>query len=334
MAHGRDYYEVLGVGRTATSDEIKKAYKRLAKKYHPDTNKAADAEEKFKEVQQAYAVLKDKEKRADYDNFGEAGVGDFKTGPGGKRVYQWGGGSSVSVDDLEDLMSAFGGGGNRRPSIFDSIFGGFGGGHGGAPGAQNPRTARMSPVAGADDVRDIHLTFVQAVRGASLSVTLRGGTNGQDESLEVKIPPGVGDGQKIRLRGRGRAGAHGGVRGDMILVCRVGSHPYFTRDGANILVEVPISIYEAVLGGKVEVPTLDGQVMLTVPPGSPSGARLRLSGKGAPSDDGRAGDQIVTLRIVPPKSIDDEMRGHFEKLRDLDDQDPRANVAWREGGGS
>ncbi len=319
MTRGSDYYKVLGVKRSASQEEIKRAYRKLAKRYHPDRNPDdPSAEQKFKEVQQAYQVLSHPDKRAEYDRFGEAGVGQWTTGQRGQKVYQWGTKSSVNLDDLEDLMSAFGGGGGRA-SVFDQFFGGIRRGRGPAP----------APTRGADEERRISLSFEQAVNGAVVSVQLSSKDDGRSETLEVKIPPGVEDGQRIRMSGRGHRGRGGGPPGDFYLVCSIQPHPYFKRRDADIYIEVPVTVAEAALGAKIEVPVIDGPVTLTLPPGTPSGAKLRLKGRGFRKRGRKEqGDQYVIINIVPPKPLTDEQRRLFEQLREQDRSDPRARCAW------
>jgi len=318
MGGKRDYYEVLGVSRSASIDEIKRAYRRLAKKHHPDRNPDdASAERKFKEVQQAYDVLKDPEKRRQYDQFGEVGVGKWANTPHGERVYQWGG-SSVGVDDLEELLSSFGGG--QRPGIFDEIFGGaFGGG--------GRRGTRPAPSRALDQEQEVQLSFDQAVHGATLTLSITTGSRVQ--TVDVKIPPGVEDGQKLRLRGRVPA-PPGGQAGDLILICRVKPHAYFTRRGADLYVDVPVSVTEAVLGAKIEVPSLDGTTLMTLPPGTAAGAKLRLKGRGlAGTEREERGDLYAVIKVVLPKSVSDRERELYEKLASLGTVDPRASCPWR-----
>jgi DnaJ-class molecular chaperone len=319
MPGKRDYYEILGVSRSASPDEIKRAYRAAAKKYHPDRNPDnAAAEQKFKDVQQAYSVLRDPKKRADYDQFGEAGVGSWSTDPRGQRVYQWGGGSAVNIDDLEDLMSAFGGG--QRASVFEEIFGG---------GRKRGRTRRPTPQRGADEEKRITLSFEQAIHGATVSIKLRSGHDGRTESLEVKIPPGVEDGKKIRLKGKGHPGLNGGPPGDLLLMCSVKAHPFFTRRGSDIYLDVPVTVTEAAMGARIEVPSLDGWATVTLPAGTSSGARLRLKGHGVKQagSQGR-GDLYIVIGIVPPKTLTDEQRSLFEQLRACESADPRAKCNW------
>jgi DnaJ-class molecular chaperone len=306
----RDLYEVLGLSRSASTEEIKRAYRKLAKQHHPDRNPSdrAEAEARFKEVQHAYSILGNAEKRAQYDRFGEVGVGDVRTNPTGQRVYTWGNsGSQVNVEDLEDLFNIFGGRGGAGGGPFDEFFQRVGVG----------RSRRPQPMAGNDVTRRINLAFEQAVRGATIEVDVNSGRQRGEgrETLEVAIPPGVEEGQKIRLKGKGEPGSGGGPPGDLYLVCSVRPHPVFHREGQDILVDVPVTIPEAALGGKVEVPTLDGPVELTVPPGTSSGAKLRLKGRGVPAHGRQpTGDQLACVRVVTPKSLTEEQRKLMEQL--------------------
>jgi len=320
MAKRRDHYEVLGVKKEASLDEIKRAYRSLAKKYHPDRNpNDPSAEAKFKEVQHAYSVLNDPQKRAQYDQYGDVAVGEWQTRPTGERVYQWGGGSSVQAEDLEDFFSAFGGQGARGhgvgESIFEQIFSG---------GRRGGRAA--PPQQPVEEHHQVNLTFDQAINGTTLSLRLSRAGKG-DETIEVKIPPGVEHGQKIRVRGRG-AGRNGGP-GDIILVCQVGSHPYFRREGADIYFDLPVSVPEAVLGAKIEVPTISGRGTVTLPPGAASGSKLRLRGQGVVKrGTGERGDQYVVVQIVPPKQLSDEEKKLYEQLRTMKGQNPRSQTPW------
>jgi DnaJ-class molecular chaperone len=328
----RDFYAILGVSKTANADEIKRAYRKLALKYHPDRTKGdKQAEAKFKDVQAAYDVLSDPKKRQEYDQFGEAAVGSFQTGPQGERVYTWGAGEHrVNVEDLEDLFSAFGGG-EGGASVFEQIFGRGAGRAAGRAGGRGSRRAAWEGAApieqrGQDIEHAVNLSFDQAIQGATVEVTLPdfGGNGRGRQTLSVKIPPGVDEGQRIRLRGKGAPGHGGAPPGDLYLVCHVQPHECFRREGRDLLVEVPITAFEAVLGAKVDVPTLDGMVTLTIPAGTPSGNRLRLRGKGVPaSGTNPAGDQYVIVKIVPPKTLTPEQRREFERLAAQFPENPR-----------
>lgn len=341
-----DFYAILGVGRTASADEIKRAYRKLAKQHHPDRNPGnASAERKFKEVQQAYSVLGDAAKRADYDAYGSVGVGRVQTDPGGRRVYTWGEGQAVNVEDLEELFSAFGGtGSGRHASIFDQIFGGRDGGRtaSSGPGRAAPRggpsasrggsrspwgqPAQAEPSQGGDDVtEEVSLSFEQAVFGTSLQLTVQR-PDGRRETLEVRIPPGVCEGQRIRIKGRGESGG-GGQPGHLFLVCRVRPHPLFTREGLDLHVTLPVTISEAALGAKVEVPTLDGAVTMTLPPATSSGTKLRVKGKGvAAGAAGERGDLIVTTQIVVPRNLTDRQKELFTLLQGTETRTPREDM--------
>lgn len=339
----RDYYETLGVPRTASAEEIKKAYRKLAKEYHPDRNPGnKSAEARFREVQAAYDVLGDEEKRKAYDQWGHAGVGAagapggtgaWRAGPAGQRVYTWrsGGGPDIPIEDLDDLFSAFAGAGagartggrGGAGSIFEELFGGRRG--------RGPRTApQPEPPPARDLEHPVDLTFEQAIHGTSLDLRLTpAGGQGPAEQLTVKIPPGVSDGQRIRVRGKGYPGGPGVPPGDLYIICRVAPHPYFRRIGNDIYLDLPLSITEAALGTKVQIPTIEGRTVLTVPPGTPSGARLRLKGKGVKPAGGKApGDQYAVIRIIPPKQLTPRQRELLEALRQAGEDNPRANVGW------
>lgn len=318
----KDYYEVLGVSKGASADEIKRAHRKLARQYHPDMNKSnPSATEKFKEVQEAYDVLSDADKRRTYDQFGHAGLEGGAPGAGGggaghdpfeafRRGARRGNGrrqwpqGNVKVEGFDP--NDFGGAGNFG-DMFEQLFGARGAGMG-APG---PRGARAEPARrGADIEHSVDLTFEQAVRGSTLPLQIT--HDGRTETIEVKIPPGVKDGSRVRIRGRGQPSA--GEAGDLYIVTRVQPHPIFRREGLDILFELTISVYEALLGTKVEVPTLDGPVTLTIPPGTGSGSKLRIKGRGIDRGDEK-GDQLVITRIVVPKILDDEAKGLIRQLQ-------------------
>ena len=305
-----DYYDILGVSRTASADEIKRAYRRLAKQYHPDRNPGdATAEAKFKEVQAAHEVLSDPEKRAQYDRFGPAAVGNWQTAPSGEKVYTWsGGGQGIPFDDLQDLFNAFGGfaqGEDTNAHPFADIFG---------QTRRRQAGRRRSPARRGQDLEQrVNLAFEQAVRGASIEIDIRR-PDGRHETLSVRIPPGVANQQRIRVKGKGGPGSGGGAAGDLYLVVSVRPHRFLRRDGEDLYLDVPLTIVEASLGAEVDIPTLDGPVTLKIPPGTGGGARLRLAGRGVKPPGKAAGDLYAVVRIVVPEKISKNEREIYERL--------------------
>jgi len=392
-AQQKDYYGLLGVKKNASQEEIRKAFRKLARKYHPDVNPGdKKAEEKFKEMSEANDVLSDPKKRKIYDQLGfysdnidpaaaEAyargggfGAGGFGAGPsGGSR----GGGAPFDFEgfDFSDLGGRSSGGGFR--DIFSSM---FGGGRGTA--------VEREPEPGSDLEYQVNIGFWDAIRGTVMRLNItrqetcsncggkglvgkpgtcpRCGGSGQvsqnsgrmkfnvtcpdcggtgkaqdrcsacmgagvvtrTEPLEVRIKPGTRDGQRIRLGGKGNAGTNGGPPGDLYVIIRIGEHPVFRRDGDDIYVTVPVAAGEAVLGAKIEVPTIDGRSQLRVPPGTQSGQKLRLREKGVPSAtrDGERGDEIVEVKIVVPEARDLHVRELWQELQKLSTEDPRAEL--------
>ena len=323
----RDYYEVLGVKRGAEADEIRSAYRKLARKYHPDANKATGAAEKFREATEAYDVLSDAEKRKAYDRYGHAGPrAGFGAGyPGAGQAGR--GGQGAAFD-----FSEFFGGGGRGGSGFsgmslDDILQALGG----SARRGRRREQRQQPQQrGSDSETHLMLDFLQAVAGTCTRIRIsRQAPDGstQQETIEVKIPPGVKDGSKIRVRGKGALGD--GSPGDLYIIVDVRPHEYFRREGDDIYVSVPISITEAALGAKVDVPTLDGTSTVTVPPGTGGGRKLRLRGKGVRRGAAQAGDLYVVIQIAPPPSLGEREKQLLTQLHGLLAFDPRANCPWR-----
>lgn len=313
----KDPYDILGVDRKASADEIKRAYRRLAKETHPDRNPGNKAaEQRFKEVQAAYDVLGDSDRRKQYDQFGAGGpTPDFQN---------WRGEPSGSVQYETAGFESFG----DLSSIFEQFFRRSGNGGGTAPRGRRPRgDGRQSAPAGGDIEHTIEITFEEAVRGSTREVSLQSDRGGKPERIEFRIPPGIADGQAIRLRGRGQPGAGG--RGDLLLRCRILPHPWYRRDGLDIHLDLPLTIPEAMLGARVEIPTLDGVTLLTVPPGTSSGAKLRLRGKGIrDSRSEMTGDMYAIVRIVAPRVSDKAVTSWLEEHRDAFGPDPRRELGW------
>jgi curved DNA-binding protein len=300
-----DYYKTLGVSKSATSDEIRKAYRKLARVNHPDAKpNDSKAAEKFKEIQEAYDVLNDGEKRKMYDQFGP----NFqKMGPSGPGPRPGAGG--------------FGGvNGGSGPVDIEELFGGAGGMdwgqffQTGGASPSGPKRGKRSVARGEDIRASVQVSFETAVNGGSVDVQLDRG--GIVDTLGVKIPAGMSEGQVIRLGGQGDPGGRGGPPGDLLLRIEILPHPYFRREGSNLLLDVPITPPEAALGTKVEVPTLsEGLVVLKVPAGTSSGMKLRLRGKGVIDPQTKqVGDQYVVFKIVLPKKISDQDKALYEKL--------------------
>ncbi len=292
----KDYYAILGVDKNAPAKDLKKAYRKLAQEFHPDTNAGPEAEAKFKDVNEAYEVLGDPEKRKEYDHVREMGY--FVGAPGGNQQY-------VRVEDL------LGGGATATGGSPFDLFGGLGD----LFGSGATRRARV----GQDLSADVTLTFHEAISGVTKEFSLNG------QRTKVKIPKGVGDMARIRLRGKGGVGSNGGPPGDLYVTVHVTPHPIFRRDGSNLGITVPITFAEASLGSEIAVPTLDGSVRLRVPAGTPSGKTFRVRGKGVESKDG-IGDLLVTVEVAVPKTLTDEQRALLEKFRDESNENPRAHL--------
>ena len=291
-----DYYQVLGLSRGASADEIHKAHKKLARKYHPDLHEDADdrekkrAKEQFQKVQQAYDVLSDPEKRKMYDQFGPefermgGGGNPFGGGGGGGNPFGGGGAGGGSGGAEFDFSQLFGGGGGGMEDILRQMGGGGRAGGGGNPfgGGRQPGPPPQPQAV----EQEITIPFSVAVQGGQHQVSFQR-RNGKVDNITVKIPQGIESGKKIRLRGQGQSSRPGGDRGDLLIVVKVASHPSFTRSGLNLSVTVPISLMEAANGAKVDLPTPHGTVALSVPPGTSSGKSLRLKGMGVRKEDGK-----------------------------------------------
>jgi curved DNA-binding protein len=309
----RDYYETLGVPKTATADEIRSAFRKLARKYHPDVAKDKKAaEEKFKQINEAYEVLSDPAKRQKYDQLGENWnqPGGFQPPPQwgeaqpGGGFHRWGGGDGgvefeFNGTGFSDFFEAFFGGGRGQ-----SAFGGFG---------RRPVGAER----GSDVEADIMVPLEEALHGAKRTVSLRRAGSNKVETYQVKIPKGVRDGQRIRLAGQGEAGERGGKSGDLFLRVRLARHPDFTVQGSDLVHEVRIAPWQAVLGAELTVPTLEVNVRLKVPPGTQSGQRFRLRERGLASSSDKRGDLYVEVQIAIPKKISERERELWNELARL-----------------
>ena len=303
----KDYYKILGVERGAADEEIKKAYRRLARKYHPDVSKEANAKEKFQEVAEAYETLRDKEKRAAYDSLGSHRPGqDFRPPPDWFDRFGSGGAGGMRDDlrdvDLSDLFESMG------------IFGRAGvRGRGPGRGMQFP---------GEDYEVTVRLGLEEAARGAERELRLNG------RAIRARIPRGATDGQRLRLAGKGGAGANGGSPGDLYLHIVLEPHPLFRpsvgNEGHDLEIEIPLAPWEAALGAQIEVPTLDSAVSMKVPPGVKGGQKLRLAGKGLPKPGGGAGDLYAVLNVVVPEALSEREKKLYEELRAASKFDPRS----------
>lgn len=360
MAEKRDYYEVLGVSKSATDDEIKKAYRSLAKKYHPDVNKAPDAAEKFKEVNEAYEVLSDSQKRATYDQFGFAGMDGSQAGGG------YGGFSSAGFDDFSDIFSSFFGGGmggfsssssrnSNSPqrgndrlmkidiSFLDACFGKTESfninvdevcSHCNGSGADSPSDIETCPTChGSGTVISQQRTPFGMFQTQNVCPDCRGtgkrirkvcpncrgkGFERKNTNVEVKIPAGIDEGQRLRVQGKGERGTNGGPNGDLYLQIHILPHDKFERQGKNILISIPVSAVDATIGTTVDVPTIHGEVTMKIPAGTQDGTILKLKGKGVPDiRGGKQGDQLCTIDIEIDKKLSPREKELYEELQRL-----------------
>ncbi|MCA9265001.1 MAG: J domain-containing protein [Planctomycetales bacterium] len=319
-----DYYSLLGIQRGASEDEIQKAYRKMARKFHPDLNPDdKSAQEKFKKLQHAYEVLSDPQKRELYNRYGEGFESMGQGGPGGGWQFRQGpggfGGEDVEID-LSDLFGGFGGQGGGGGGFAD-IFKQFGGRQRDGRRSHQHRPRQK----GQDVTLDLPISLSKAIQGGAENLSLR--RDGRTESITVQIPPGIDDGKKIRLQGQGQPSAHGGQPGDLIAVIRVQPHPWFRRTGDTLEVRVPLKISEAATGASVDVPTPHGTVTVKVPPGTSSGAKLRLKGQGIPSPSGPAGDLLARIEIVMPKHLTKDQIDQIQQM-DANAPNPRSGLSW------
>jgi molecular chaperone DnaJ len=316
----KDFYAVLGVSKDVSEAELKKAYRKLARQYHPDSNPGnAAAEARFKEISEAHSVLSDPTQRAEYDQIRAMGSGARFTA----------GGAPGGFDDVFGGMFGGGAPGGRRtaPGGFEDIFGGLFGG--GAPGQAGGGRRYGAPTKGRDHVATVGLEFLTAVHGDTVTLENPGG----GKPIQVKIPAGVADGQKIRLRGKGEQSRDGGEPGDLVLTVQVRPHPVFTRDGLHLRVDVPVTFVEAALGATIEVPTLGGDpVKLRVAAGTPSGRVLRVKGRGVTTAKG-TGDLLATVQVAVPSHLSAEATKHLEQFAAaLPAENPRDELLARAKG--
>ncbi|MFM8903180.1 MAG: DnaJ C-terminal domain-containing protein [Actinomycetota bacterium] len=301
----KDYYAVLGVSKTATDKEITKTYRKLARKYHPDANpNNAAAEEKFKEISSAYDVLGDEKRRKEYDEVRRAGPSAFGMhgGPGAQGGFSGGQPFDMGGGDISDLISQmFGGRGGRSRNGVD-------------------------PRRGSDLEASLDISFIDAINGMTTSLRLSTEGEKTPREVNVRIPAGVDNGQRIRIKGRGEKGRSGGPSGDLLITCNVAPHAVFGREGKNLTVALPITFTEAALGANIEVPTVDGSsVTLRLKAGTQAGSRHRVKSKGINSG-GAAGDLIVTVDVVVPRDLTDKQRKLVEQLAQISDDAPRKNL--------
>ncbi|HMO85869.1 MAG TPA: J domain-containing protein, partial [Lacipirellulaceae bacterium] len=311
-----DYYEILGIARSASAEDVRKAYRQLARKYHPDLNPDdSQAKQKFQEVQAAFDVLNDPKKREMYDRYGAAYEAASRGG-GGAGPRPWPGGAGPMPEgveiNFEDLFGGGGGGGG-----FADLFRQFGnrsrgGGRRAAP-----------PTRGADLEHELTVPLATAVLGGEAQIAVRRG-DGTVETIHVKIPAGIDEGKKIRLRGQGEPSPAGGAAGDIIIRIHVAPHPHFRRTGKRLDVVAPITLAEALRGAKIDVPTPHGVITLTVPPGSSSGSRLRVRGQGVKAGSGPAGDLFAELQVIIPQGLTEADREQLAAIADKYPENPRA----------
>ena len=325
-----DYYNLLGVSRTASAADIQKAYRSLARKYHPDVNpNDQQAKAKFQQIQKAYDVLNDPEKRELYDRYGSSFEsasghpgGPFPGGPFSGGPFS--GGSGAGFEEF-DFNQVFGGG---------APVGGAAGGFEGSVGdffrrfsGAGPRSPRRRPTRGSDLTHQIEVPFQTSIIGGEVQLNVQR-PNGKMESITVKVPAGIEDGKSIRLRGQGETASSGGTAGDLLIKIRVAPHPCFRRQGSDLEVSVPVTIAEAALGAKIDLPTPKGTITLTIPAGTSSGTRLRVKGHGVQTAKGDVGDLFAEVSIVLADNLDEQSQALIRELAERNPQIPRRELRW------
>lgn len=316
-----DYYATLGVTKTASPEEIQKAYRKLARKYHPDMNPDdATAKKKFQEVQSAFEVLSDSDKRKRYDQFGS----DFESVGTGAEPRNWryttSSGPQTYPFDVNDLNDLFGGGAAAEGGGFADLFKQFG-------RSRGTRRTQPAPARGNDLKHDLTIPFATALLGGEAALTVQRQT-GSLETIRVKIPFGIDDGKKIRLRGQGEPGSGDGPPGDILLTIRVSPHPHFRRTGNRLDVRVPVTLAEAALGATIDVPTPQGTISLKVPPNTSSGKRLRIKGHGVRPPNQPPGDLFAEIQIELPENLTEEERKQLAEISNRYPQHPRSELRW------
>jgi len=322
-----DYYKTLGVPRNASQADIQKAYRELARKYHPDMNpNDKTAKKKFQQIQAAFDVLNNSEKREMYDRYGSSFDTMGAGGPHPQGTYTWswspggagpGGFAPEDIDLSQFLGERFG---QEASGGFGDIFSQF-------RRAAGKSRRSPAPSRGGDLVQEIQIPFTTAVAGGEIHISLQH-PGGKTETLAVKIPAGIEDGKKIRIRGHGAPGPRGAPPRDVLLTGRVAPHPFFQRRGNQLLVRVPVTLGEAALGAKIDLPTPRGTVTLSVPPGTSSGAKLRMKGHGVAPKNGASGDLLAEIQIVLPKELTEADRQAIREIDQRHAQNPRRDLRW------
>jgi DnaJ-class molecular chaperone len=330
-AMAEDYYKTLGVPKNASQAEIQKAYRELARKYHPDMNPDdKTAKKKFQQLQGAFDVLNNPEKREMYDRYGSSFETMGAGGPQGAHTWTWspgagggpgggpGGFSAEDIDLSQFLGERFG---QEGPGGLGDLFGQF------RRAAGKGRKPAGSARRGEDLLHELQIPFATAITGGEVQIAV-GRPSGKTETLAVKIPAGIEDGKKIRIRGQGQPAGRGGTAGDILITIHVAPHPYFQRRGNHLLVRAPVTLGEAVGGAKVDLPTPQGTVTLRVPPGTSSGTKLRVKGRGVTPKNGPPGDLLAEIQIVLPKQLSDADRQAICQIDQHYSQEPRKDLRW------